>query len=356
MASRNVDFAVFGASLLASLIAGLLADRHGTTVVQVAEPEARYRLPRSLDLSVAPLTRPQTWSLLKTLVPETQKLLTRIGGRSAFRRLDPTFFADRLEGQEALGHVAQMARAYGTLADRVATAKTGSNRSAIRLSDALMIDRAALLSPLEKWLTGLNVTRVTPEFANLNADGSADLNQGEETLHAARSVLVDDAAILLHLPAEHWPAILQRRSHASVLTAARERLAGDVMLGLDTGLNLLQIDGGSVAAFGPGALAPFSARLAHMLADNGVTQQIGQSGFAGLISTDGAPLIGSPSERTPLLLGALGPTGAFMAPMLARWLVGEAKDAEAEWCEAHAPHSNRLSVAEFAPNIGDHAA
>jgi len=356
MASRSVDFALFGASPLANLFAGLLADRHGKTVVQVAEPEARYRLPRSLDLSVAPLTRPHTWSLLKTLVPETQKLLTRIGGRSALRRLDPMFFADHQEGQEALGHVAQMARAYGTLADRVAAAKTGSNRSAIRLSDALMIDRAALLSPLEKWLTGLNVARVTPEFANLNADGSADLSQGEETIHAARSVLIDDAAIIRHLPAEHWPAVLQRRPHASILTATREHLAGDVMFSLDTGLNLLQIDGGSVAAFGPGALASFSARLAHMLADNGVTQQIGQSGFEGLMSTDGAPLIGSTSESAALLLGALGPTGAFMVPMLARWLVGQVSGAEVEWCEAHAPLSNRQSVAEFASNIGDPAA
>lgn len=355
MGNRDVDFAIFGTSPLAGLIAGLLVDRHGKTVVQVAEPEARYRLPRSLDLSVAPLTRPQTWSLLKALSPETQKLLTRIGGRSALRRLDPMLFADNQQGKEALGHIAQMARAYGILADRVATSKTGSDRAALRLGDALMIDRPTLLGSLEKWLTGLNVSRVTPEHARLHPDGSADLIQADETIHAARSILIDDAAVIWHLAAEQWPAPLQRRPHASILTAAGERLASDVMISLDSGLTLTQIDGSNVAAFGPGTLSSFSARLAQMLTNKGVTQQIGQSGFEGLISADGAPVMGAISRDAPVVLGTLGPTGAFMAPMLARWLIGEAKDAEAAWCEAHAPLNERRAVAEFAPSIGDAA-
>lgn len=354
MGNRDVDFAIFGASPLAGLIAGLLVDRHGKTVVQIAEPEARYRLPRSLDLSVGPLTRPQTWSLLKALVPETQKLLTRLGGRSALRRLDPMLFADNQQGKEALGHIAQMARAYGILADRVGTSKTGSDRATLRLGDAFMIDRPALLGPLEKWLIGLNVSRITSEHARLHPDGSADLTQANETTHAARSIIVDDA-LIRHLAAEQWPAPLQRRPHASILTAAGERLASDVMISLDSGLTLTQVHGSNVAAFGPGTLASFSSRLAQMLADKGVTQQIGQSGFEGLISADGAPVMGAISRDAPVVLCALGPTGAFMAPMLARWLVGEAKDAEAAWCEAHAPLNERRAVAEFAPSIGDAA-
>jgi len=356
MANRDVDFAIFGASPLACLVAGILADRHGKTVAQVAETEARYRLPRRLDLSIAPLTRPQTWSLLCAQVSETQKLLVRIGGRSVLRRLDPVLFADHAEGQEALGHIAHMARAFGLLADRVPLSKTGRSRVAVRLEDTLMLDRPMLLAPLEKWLTSLNVTRFAPEHATLNPDGSANLSHGEETIHAAQSVLIDEAAIIRHLPDKHWPALLRRRPHASILTAARERLASDVMISLDTGLSLMQIDGGSVAAFGPGALAPFSARLAHMLADKGVTQQIGQSGFEGLISVDGAPAVGGNSDGGPHIFSAFGPTGAFMAPMLARWLVDEARDEEATWCAAHDPGPDRTSIAEFSPTLGVRAA
>ena len=85
MSESAVDFAVFGSSPLASLVAGLLASRHKRRVIIVGEPEARYRLPRALDLSVAPITRPETWALLTANKADSAKLISKIGGRNAVR-------------------------------------------------------------------------------------------------------------------------------------------------------------------------------------------------------------------------------------------------------------------------------
>ncbi|KQT49778.1 hypothetical protein ASG47_05565 [Devosia sp. Leaf420] len=350
-----VEFAVFGASPLACLVAGLLAERHGKTVVQIAEPEARYRLTRSIDLSIAPITRPETWTLLGKLVPETQKLLTRIAGRRVLRRLDPLLYAHHAEGQEALGHIAHMARANGLMADRVANSKLGPNRSAFRFGDVLTIDRQTLLPRSEKWLTGLGVRRLRPDFATLHADGVTELADGENTIRAARSILIDEAAIMRHVPTAQWPDVLQTRPHASILISAKHRLSSDVMLNLDTGLTLIQLDGGSVAATGPGTLSQFSARLAQTLLDRGVTQQIGQSGFDALVSLDGTPIIDALDTGLVILAG-LGTTGAFLAPLFARYLTNSASDEEAVWSAARSSSIDRRAVAEFLFRLPDHAA
>src|SRR5690606_6773418 len=113
MSESVLDFVIFGSSPLAGLLAGLLASDHGKRVACVGESAARYRLPRSIDLSIAPVTRPETWSLLAATSAETQRLLTKIAGRSGLRRIAPIFFSVERSAREALGHVAHMARANG---------------------------------------------------------------------------------------------------------------------------------------------------------------------------------------------------------------------------------------------------
>ncbi|MET0437855.1 MAG: hypothetical protein ABW043_10215, partial [Devosia sp.] len=88
MSEAELDFAIFGSSPLAGLVAGLLASRHQRKVVMVGDAQARYRLPRAFDMSVAPISRPETWALLRDCLPDTSKLITKIGGRHALRRVD----------------------------------------------------------------------------------------------------------------------------------------------------------------------------------------------------------------------------------------------------------------------------
>lgn len=358
MSETEVDFAVFGSSPLAGLIAGLLASRHKRQVVMVGDAQARYRLPRTLDLSVAPITRPETWAMLMATLPDSSKLITKIGGRHALRRVDPISFADGLAAREALGHFSHMARAHGMILETVPPAKIGADRAALRISDAVTIHRPGFEPGLETWLGELGIRRFAPETATLAPGGAVAIKAGDEVLIARRAVLVDDAAIFQALPGWQWPAQLLRRPHATILTASSRHLAGPIMLQLDSGTILVQHEEGGMAAMGPGTLGAFSAQLSTLLAEAGQLQQVGQVGYETLIPDDGAPLLGPVTADGPLILTGLGPTGAFMAPVLARWLAGEASSEETEWCEARRADKRGLgrSVAEFNFRMEEQAA
>src|SRR5690606_13001515 len=87
MTAETADLAIFGSSPLSRLVAGLLRQVHGKSVVFVGTSHARYRLPREIDLSAGPITRPQSWALLAEIVPETTRLLSKIAGRHAWHHV-----------------------------------------------------------------------------------------------------------------------------------------------------------------------------------------------------------------------------------------------------------------------------
>lgn len=358
MVETQIDFAVFGSSPLAGLVAGLLSNRHKRSVIMVGDAQARYRLPRTLDISVAPITRPETWALLSAVLPDISKLITRIGGRHALRRIDPVFFADGGVAREALGHFSHMARANGMILEAVPPARIGPNRAALRISDAVTIHRPGFEPALEKWLGELGVRRYAPEAAVLAPGGATAIKAGDAEIIAQRAILVDDEAIFRTLPGWQWPARLLRHPRATILTASSRHLASPIMVQLDTGTTLVQHEEGGMAAMGPGNLGTFSVHLAGLLADAGQLQQVGQVGYEVLAPADGAPLLGPVAADGPLILTGLGPIGAFLAPVLARWIAGEATAEETEWCEARRADKRGLgpSVAEFNFRIEEQAA
>jgi len=349
MSETVLDFAIFGSSPLAGLLAGLLASGHGKRVACVGESAARYRLPRSIDLSIAPITRPETWSLLAATSAETQRLLTKIAGRNVLRHIAPILFSDEPFAHEALGHVAHMARANGCDVQPLPPSRLGAQRTALSISDALTLHRPTLEAGIDTWLGEIGVRRY--QSARLGENGSAHIDSDGDTIEARCAVLVDDAAILGHLPRKEWPALLKSQSHSTVLAASGRHLASPVMLQLETGTTLVEHEEGGMAAFGPGSLPVFSAQLSGLLTEGGQLQQVGQVGYEAILSLDGAPLVGPTRAFGPTMVANLGPTAAFIAPVLARWLAGRASDSEAEWCVARRPDRSAKAsqVAEFCP-------
>ncbi len=94
MADDSYDFVVLGSSVLAGLIAGQLAAAHGKRVFLVREPFSPFRLQRRIDLSIAPVTRPETLTLLKRSAAELVRIAAGLGQglcpacRSAVHRRD----------------------------------------------------------------------------------------------------------------------------------------------------------------------------------------------------------------------------------------------------------------------------
>ena len=358
MSEKQVDFAVFGSSPLARLLAGLLAGTHGRSVAFIGESHSGYRLPRDMDLSIAPMTRPQSWALVTALLPETLKLISRIAGRSAWSRVDPILFAEEPQALEALSHMRQMASGFGLAAEKVSASMVGAGRSGVMLRDAVRFNRPILEPALDRWLGQQGVLCGISDEVSIAADGVSIFKLGYDTILAGQAILADSAAILAHLPKAQWPALLHRQAMATILTTPTQHIAAPVMLQVDTGTTLLQQAEGGIAAIGRGELTHFSAGLHSLLGYGRQVQQAGQTIHVALETHDGAPVFGRVGGVGADVVAGLGPTGGFYAPALARWVAGCARPDEERWFDARLVNRGPRgdAVAEYhTPTIGEPA-
>lgn len=335
MSQNQADFAIVGSTPLARLVAGLLASTHGRSVVFYGESQSGYRLPRAIDLSVAPITRPESWALLKAGLPEALKLLSRIGGRGAWSRVDPIFFGENAAAREALAHMRHMALAFGHAAELVPASAIGAGRDGLLLRDAVLLHRPTLEAGLDRWMDAMNIRRLQEgDTLTLNIDGSAELTARDTRIEIGQTVLADDAAIIRHVPPAQWPPLLARQVTSTIATEPTRPITAPVIHRLDSGLTLVQQAGRGIAAIGPGAIDPFAAALGVLLGRERDFRQAGQSSYDCVVTSDGAPAVGRLGGGGPDILVGLGPTGAFLAPAIARWLCGIADPLENAWLSA----------------------
>jgi len=352
MNGNRADFAILGATPLARLVAGLLASVHGKDVVIIGDSQAAFRLPHGIDLSVAPVTRPETWSLLSHTLPETMKLLARAAGKGSWSRIDPILFAETASGRIALAHMRNSAAGFGHAIEPMAPGQLGPARDGIVVRDAVLLQRPQLEPALDRWLDQLRVRRLPPADAavTLRRDGAASIDVSGEALTADRAVLIDDEALLAHLSANAIAPLFAVAEASTILTEPMPGLAAPALRQVDTGLTLIQRATRGVVATGPGSVEKTSPSLAALLSAYGPLHRAGQTSFRRLHSHDGAPVIGRVGETGPVLIGDLGTAGAFLAPALARWLCGVAPGEEAAYFAMRAPGRARAPslVADYA--------
>lgn len=349
-----MDFAVFGSTPLARLLAGLLCQTHGRRTVLIGESHARYRLPRGIDLSLAAVTRPQSWAIFTTLVPETTRILGKIAGRQGWGHTDPVFFAETPAAREALGHVQHMAAGFGVASEAVPASLLGPNRDGIRLLDTVLLHRPVIEPALDRWLDDSGVSLIMPDRVEIADDGGTLILAGDQTFVAKQAILADDAAIMAYLPLRQWPTLLARRLMSSVLTTPMQPLSARIMAHVDTGTWLMQQDGGAIAATGPGSVGAAATRLAGLLNTPRPVEQAGQVSFKTLVTQDGAPAFGRAAGIGADIVVGLGAQGAFLAPALARWLTGAATPQEAAWFGERlvGRGDTPASVADYQPDCG----
>jgi hypothetical protein len=331
MTNNIADFAIIGSTPLAHLLAGLLSSAHGRRVILINQWQPSQTLPRSIDLSVAPITRPESWELLGDGIAEVVKLLGRIAGRGAFSHIDPIFFADDPRAIEALSHMRHMALGFGIAAEPTPPSLLGDGRVGVTIRDALTLNRAACAPHLDAWLKKSGVERPLFERIEIAEDGSAILHADGTNYWARQTILADDEAILELLPRSQWPGILAPHAAATILTAPARLLAAPVMMEIQSGLTLLKQDEGGVAAIGMENMTAFSARVQGLLGQNGPIEQIGQTAFRAITTRDGAPALGRIGGVGADVIAGMGQTGLFMMPALARWLCDASTSAEARW-------------------------
>ena len=349
MAENPYEFAIFGSTPLAGLIAGLLATEHHKRVCLVGEPSSAFRLPRGIDIAAMPATRPESWALLQQTTPEVVRLLGKIRGRPGMRHIDPVFVAETAEGADALSHMRHVAMEFGYQVERL---PGGTQGIGYRLRDAVLLHRGRLEPALISWLekSGVGLLSSAQTSAVIKRDGSVRLDFAGRTIEASHAVLADDASILNHLDVGERDRTLQVNTATAVLTEPTPPLAAQAMIYVDRGVTLVRGPGGGIAAIGLGRPEQAIARIGGCLAGRGPLRRAGQRIFRTIDTVDGAPMIGTARGLKATVLAGLGLSGAFMAPAIARLVAGNASESEKRYFTAReAGRGNaRALVADFA--------
>lgn len=346
MADGPFDFAVLGSNSLALLLAGLLASAHKKSVALVTETHSSFRLTRGFDLSVGPMTRPETWALLKQTVPEVRKLLAGFGAKAAIDRIDPLLVSETEAGAEALQHLR-----YILLGNSVPIERLTSDGAAAtyRIHDAYLIRRPLLAAPVAKWLAENKVHIVPADGARITLTrDSAQIEHRDTGFDVTQVIAADDNAVLAHLDPEERQKLLRADTATTVLTEPMKSLPAPMTLVVDRGLVLFQRKGGMVQALAAGG-ADAVARMASRLSATGRARRAGQTGFGAVVPVDGAPMVGAVKSLKASVVSGLGPSAAFLVPAVARYFAGAATLEEQSWFAAREPGAEkRTTVSEYA--------
>ncbi|WP_055048380.1 hypothetical protein [Devosia sp. A16] len=349
MADGSYDYLVLGSTPLAGLIAGLLATEHRRRVCLVGEPFSPFRLQRSIDISLAPITRPETLLLLKRSAAETTRLVAG-WGKGLVGRVDPLFVAETPASIAVLGHFRHLAIALGYAVEPVADRSIAEGLM-LRVRDVQLLGHGRFEPALEAWLGCHDVRHLdrAETVLTLRKDGTAHLVSGDHGAEAAQVILAGDDAVLDYLPEEARDRSLAPIAGAAMLLDTLKPLPAPYLSFLDRGVVLVQDGKASAAALLSGESSTARARLGSAAARAGALRLAGETVVGSLGTTDGAPFIGPARGHKAQVVAALGPAAAFLAPALARHFAGVAATDEARWFAARGPSrgNHRLLVGDY---------
>jgi hypothetical protein len=345
----SCELAVFGSTPLAGFLAGLLAFRHRRSVCLVAHPRSPFRLPRRVELSLSPVTRPETLRLLLKSGRETVGLLRDLG-KGLVRRIDPVVIAETAASAAAMGHFRHLAAALGVAVEPQAD-KALPEATMLRIRDVAQLVPDAFEAALAPWLDAAGVTRLDASTATVSfrRDGGARLESPGGIVVATRTILADDAAVLALAPKAAEGRLLRTRPATVVVTEPFRLPRDPLTIWVDRDLVLVQRREDGVMALIGGDPATARERLGASLRPAEPLRRAGESRFATLATTDGAPLFGRPPGSPAELIAGFGATALFLAPAIARVIAGASGGAELAWFTAHGPSrsASRPGVADY---------
>jgi hypothetical protein len=285
--------------------------------------------PRQIDLSLQPVTRPETWSILRATGPETLKLVRTIAGRKSILGKDPVVLAQNPSAQAGLGHITHMASGFGQIVEPVSEGRLSDGFKGVQLRDCiqLALDEAAIAT----WLKSVGV-RIA-DTISVSGDGAIEAIVGGEAISCDDAVLTDAEAVLA-FGTSKLPKLVEPVWRTTLVTAPVSKLAAPILFTLDHGLLVQQLPGGNLIAFGTGSLELVDAQLKKLIPE---ATTVGQLSYPSLRTADAAPVVGKLSSSGPTILLGTSLYGAWIVPAIARWLTGRASESEAAWLATHSP-------------------
>lgn len=356
---NHFDFIIVGSTPLSAVLAGVLSKMHGASVCWAGQFRHPLRPQNGFDISVGPSTRPETWQLLRTTVPQTTKILRQIGDGKLLERVDTLLVSQAGAGAEALAHIRNIAPAYRVQAERVAISENFGD--GYRFRDVTRVFRRPLLAALPGWLEANDVTIIADQSMKFIAqrDGLTRIEVGEQKITAKSAWLCGGEALMRHGREEDINALFAAVPKTSLLMEPTRAMPSAVMQAIDTGLTVYQRDSGALDCIGCGDINTVGTATAALIAQDAPLRLAGQSQFISLESRDGGPIVGSARAGGISYLGGLGSTGMFQIPAIARVLTQTASPFEVDYFAKRSPSSAlpRPNVAEFLPPhpVGVHA-
>jgi hypothetical protein len=275
------------------------------------------------------------------------RLLTGIAGRRAVERADLRIDAHHPEAMTAVSHMRHVAAAYGVAIDRQ---EKGNGAGVWLMRDAAYLDRLALRSALEDWLTDIAVPRFGVPHSPIkrNREGRASFAAGDDKVEVAHLILADDEAVLAHTDSKVTASLFRTNLATSLLTEPAERLHQPITLCADDGTVARRLRNGCIACLLPVPSNDALELAGRRIGIHASVRVAGLAEFDRLTTFDGAMSVGVvPRSQVTMIAGA-DPFAAFLAPALARFLAGEASEAESVYFTARVPSRRvRIGVAEF---------
>jgi hypothetical protein len=337
VAGTTYDFAIFGSTPFAAILAGSLA-RHGKRVLRVGSRASPQRLSRRFDLALPMATRPQTWSVLSEGAREIRALLLAMGAPDALIPVDVRLETDTDASAAFASHMSHLALAHGLKPSRKGPSTRWRNVTVLRSERAE--DKIA------DWLAAAGVRSIDPHEVRMSfaTSDTTSLIGPDGDISAGTVIAADDVAIL-ELPADLRPPILRAEELTTTLVGKIRPLNAPVALFPDRGVSLMQRDDGSVLAL-VSRSDDIEARLASVFSGPFPIARLATGRTHHLVSIDGAPLVGALNHSGLSAAAGLGNAAIFFAPALARHLTGGASKMEADWFAAHDPARPREPVTE----------
>jgi hypothetical protein len=342
------DFAIFGSSPSALLLAGLLTTAHQKSVCIIGEGWSPWPLPRRLDAGFLVATRPVVWSLLRAGSHETVRIINGIG-KGLVEHVDPLLIAETPHSLEAIAHMRAVAVGCGYAMERVADRSLAEPAAAWRLRDIPALIHGKAEPAISQWLDRSGARRWRPQDGDIaiRRDGTVKIKSFGREFDAAQAILADDAAIQHWLP-EAARDRLQLVPARTVLTEPAKPIAAPLVRYLDRRVTLTQRGKSGVTVIATGA-DDTSARIGSTLAAQAPLRRAGDVSHILVETGDGAPLVAFGTGTKTRVIAGFGDAGAFFAPALARFLAGTASEAEAAFFAAHdsGRGNARQQVADF---------
>ncbi|WP_417580479.1 hypothetical protein [Pelagibacterium sp.] len=346
MTEQAKTIAVVGASPFAWLLAGLLASDHSRAIVLLSPPPNPYALRPLPSLSVAPVTRPETWSIVSAHAKPALRRLGRIVP-NIVERIDVRVLAHSIQASIALGHMRHVAEGFRQPIDPIETSPHGTSMG---LRDVSLIDSSAFYQAAPAWLAASNVAVLNSvDGLKIRRDGTARFG----TTSIDQVILADDNAIIEWLDADDISQFARIEHWSGVQTASQKAARYRAGIDLDTGTVFSQTGDGVIHAAARNDDGKALLRIADCLALDSAPRVAARTEFARLFSHDGAPMLGPTRRGKIYVVAGLGPLDLILAPLIAGIVCERASGIEAEWAAAHGAdlRQPRSEVAEFHPGL-----